>query len=170
MPCSIVSHRGLVGVSTGCPRATGMSLTRYAPFRRSPPEHCCPALPLDLHVLSLPLAFILSQDQTLLCIFLIFQVQSGTLNSFKEINALDSFFVFFGTCFLVLNLPVFSMNSVILSTFRCSFSDSLSLAQVLFRCPCFVTGLQRYTLFLSLQTFPKLFFIIFFLPPPSVSF
>ena len=28
-----------------------------------------PALPLDLHVLSLPLAFILSQDQTLLCIF-----------------------------------------------------------------------------------------------------
>ena len=26
------------------------------------------ALPLDLHVLSLPLAFILSQDQTLLCI------------------------------------------------------------------------------------------------------
>ena len=31
------------------------------------------ALPLDLHVLSLPLAFILSQDQTLLCIFLYFQ-------------------------------------------------------------------------------------------------
>ena len=28
-----------------------------------------PAMPLDLHVLSLPLAFILSQDQTLLCIF-----------------------------------------------------------------------------------------------------
>ena len=27
------------------------------------------ALPLDLHVLSLPLAFILSQDQTLHCIF-----------------------------------------------------------------------------------------------------
>ena len=29
------------------------------------------ALPLDLHVLSLPLAFILSQDQTLLCIYTI---------------------------------------------------------------------------------------------------
>ena len=28
-----------------------------------------PTLPLDLHVLSLPLAFILSQDQTLHCIF-----------------------------------------------------------------------------------------------------
>ena len=30
-----------------------------------------PAMPLDLHVLSLPLAFILSQDQTLHCIFYI---------------------------------------------------------------------------------------------------
>ena len=29
-----------------------------------------PALPLDLHVLSLPLAFILSQDQTLHCILI----------------------------------------------------------------------------------------------------
>ena len=61
----------LVGVSTGYPPVTGKLLTRYAPFRRSPPEYCYPALPLDLHVLSLPLAFILSQDQTLLCIFLI---------------------------------------------------------------------------------------------------
>ena len=58
----------LVGVSTGYPSVTGMLLTRYAPFRRSPPEYCYPALPLDLHVLSLPLAFILSQDQTLHCI------------------------------------------------------------------------------------------------------
>ena len=29
--------------------------------------YCYIALPLDLHVLSLPLAFILSQDQTLHC-------------------------------------------------------------------------------------------------------
>ena len=136
MPCSIVSHRGLVGVSTGCPRATGMSLTRYAPFRRSPPGRCRPALPLDLHVLSLPLAFILSQDQTLLCIFSISQVQSGTSN-FQEINALD-FFVF-GTCFLVLSLSVFSMN------YR-----------------CFSNGLQRYALFSSLQIFSD-FFLIFFI-------
>ena len=54
------------------PPVTGMLLTRYAPFRRSPPKYCYLALPLDLHVLSLPLAFILSQDQTLLCIFLYF--------------------------------------------------------------------------------------------------
>jgi hypothetical protein len=39
--------------------------TRYAPVRHS----CTPeeALPFDLHVLGLPLAFILSQDQTLHC-------------------------------------------------------------------------------------------------------
>ena len=41
--------------------------TRYAPVRRSPAEYCYSLLPLDLHVLSLPLAFILSQDQTLHC-------------------------------------------------------------------------------------------------------
>ena len=39
--------------------------TRYAPVRRSPPVYCYTVLPLDLHVLSLSLAFILSQDQTL---------------------------------------------------------------------------------------------------------
>ena len=60
----------------------GKLLTCYAPFRRSPPEYCYPALPLDLHVLSLPLAFILSQDQTLLCIFFIFlSLTPDTLNS-----------------------------------------------------------------------------------------
>ena len=42
--------------------------TCYSPVRRSPPKYCYLALPLDLHVLSLPLAFILSQDQTLRCI------------------------------------------------------------------------------------------------------
>ena len=58
-------------VSIAYPPVTGKLLTCYAPFRRSPPEYCYSALPLDLHVLSLPLAFILSQDQTLLCIFFI---------------------------------------------------------------------------------------------------
>ena len=42
--------------------------TRYAPVRRSPASYCYDPLPLDLHVLGLSLAFILSQDQTLRCI------------------------------------------------------------------------------------------------------
>ena len=94
MPWSIVSHRGLVGVSTGCPRATGMSLTRYAPFRRSPPEYCYPALPLDLHVLSLPLAFILSQDQTLHCIKNNVLLESWLLNFLKGIWQINTTFLF----------------------------------------------------------------------------
>ena len=59
---------GVLGqVSLGYPPVRGRLHTRYAPVRRSSPEYCYSALPLDLHVLSLPLAFILSQDQTLHC-------------------------------------------------------------------------------------------------------
>jgi hypothetical protein len=39
--------------------------TRYSAVRRSPPSSKLLALPLDLHVLGTPPAFILSQDQTL---------------------------------------------------------------------------------------------------------
>ena len=42
--------------------------TRYAPVRHSSASSKLDLLPFDLHVLSLPLAFILSQDQTLRCI------------------------------------------------------------------------------------------------------
>ena len=62
-------HRVLIHLSMACPRLMGRLHTRYSPVRRSPPGHCCPVMPLDLHVLSLPLAFILSQDQTLRCLF-----------------------------------------------------------------------------------------------------
>ena len=57
----------LVGVSPRYPPVQGRLHTRYAPVRRSPAEYCYSLLPLDLHVLGLPLAFILSQDQTLHC-------------------------------------------------------------------------------------------------------
>ena len=56
-----------MGFSPRYSPVAGRLHTRYAPVRRSPAEHCCSPLPLDLHVLSLPLAFILSQDQTLHC-------------------------------------------------------------------------------------------------------
>src|SRR3954463_9159551 len=54
------------GISFGFrsyPDVKGRLLTCYSPVRRS----CTPegALPLDLHVLSTPPAFVLSQDQTL---------------------------------------------------------------------------------------------------------
>ena len=60
---SAEDHGALIRLSTGYSPVAGRLHTRYAPVRRSQaPEG---ALPLDLHVLGLPLAFILSQDQTL---------------------------------------------------------------------------------------------------------
>ena len=45
-------------------------------------------LPLDLHVLSLPLAFILSQDQTLhRCSLIIFELRKIILTSQKDVFA-----------------------------------------------------------------------------------
>jgi hypothetical protein len=55
----------LIRLSTGYPPVMGRLHTCYSPVRRSSPSE--DVLPLDLHVLSLSLAFILSQDQTLLC-------------------------------------------------------------------------------------------------------
>jgi hypothetical protein len=57
------SYRVLATVSGGYPQVKGRLLTCYSPVRRSStPER---AFPLDLHVLSTPPAFVLSQDQTL---------------------------------------------------------------------------------------------------------
>ncbi len=59
----------LVPISQCYPPVIGRLHTRYAPVRRSPSNQSenFIMLPLDLHVLGLPLAFILSQDQTLHC-------------------------------------------------------------------------------------------------------
>ena len=61
-------YKVLVRLSTGYPNVVGRLHTCYSPIRRSPSEYCYPMMPLDLHVLGLSLAFILSQDQTLRCI------------------------------------------------------------------------------------------------------
>ena len=55
----------LIQISLGYPIVRGRLYTRYAPVRRSSAKCKHSLLPLDLHVLGLPLAFILSQDQTL---------------------------------------------------------------------------------------------------------
>ena len=56
-------HPALATVSHGYSGLRGRFLTCYSPVRRSPhPEGC---FSLDLHVLSAPPAFVLSQDQTL---------------------------------------------------------------------------------------------------------
>ena len=80
-------HRGSVPVSRSCPRVAGRLHTCDSPVRRSPPARCRAALPLDLHVLGLSLAFILSQDQTLhcMCLFCYFHCpRQGFLASRKK--------------------------------------------------------------------------------------
>ena len=62
------AYEVLFKISLGYPSVKGRLHTRYAPVRRSSAECKHSLLPLDLHVLGLPLAFILSQDQTLRCI------------------------------------------------------------------------------------------------------
>ena len=62
-PCRDRSYPVLATVSGSYPKAKGRLLTCYSPVRRSStPKR---AFPLDLHVLSTPPAFVLSQDQTL---------------------------------------------------------------------------------------------------------
>ena len=61
-------------------------------------------LPLDLHVLGLPLAFILSQDQTLHCILYISKLNPSTLDSIKRINALS---YCFGTLLVLKSFSIF---------------------------------------------------------------
>src|SRR3954464_7408321 len=62
-PCGARSYPVLAPVSEGYPKVQGRLLTCYSPVRRSStPKR---AFPLDLHVLSTPPAFVLSQDQTL---------------------------------------------------------------------------------------------------------
>src|SRR5687767_12696386 len=61
--CVTLSYPVLITVSGGYPKARGRLLTCYSPVRRSSTTEV--AFPLDLHVLSTPPAFVLSQDQTL---------------------------------------------------------------------------------------------------------
>ena len=63
--------RGLRGINPSFPGLSPcLGKVAYALLTRAPVavgSIATPTLPLDLHVLSLPLAFILSQDQTLHC-------------------------------------------------------------------------------------------------------
>ncbi len=66
IPCGIMMPWGInfrFRKLSPCQRQVAYALLTRAPVVSSPKT----LLPLDLHVLSLPLAFILSQDQTLRC-------------------------------------------------------------------------------------------------------
>ena len=111
--CGPLCYGVLVGVSTGYPPDTGKLLTRYAPLRRSPAEYCYSPLPLDLHVLSLPLAFILSQDQTLHCKLFLFLLACPDNCNFSEINVFSWYFVVLVLVLLSLVNDLFSFSAML---------------------------------------------------------
>ena len=67
-------HAVLAVVSNCCPPLKGRFLTRYSPVRHCPQLHLDESsirrFSFDLHVLSTPPAFVLSQDQTLYKLYL----------------------------------------------------------------------------------------------------
>ena len=167
-------HGVLVRISPGYPPITGRLHTCYSPVRRSPPKYCYLVLPLDLHVLGLSLAFILSQDQTLHCIsFFVF---------FLWLQHVPCFPYWRGTFLLVLlpkSFSDFKKFPFPYTTSCCCISSQRSLA------PSFsslsakaLSNLCYFLLFwdckvisfyLSFQIFFKIF-SGFFIPVPLLNF
>ena len=89
-----------------------------------------PALPLDLHVLSLPLAFILSQDQTLLCIFFFFVYSFSQLDpTYSSSRNRRSRLLYLGTC-LYLSFSIFNDLVPSLSERECKGKRLFRLIQI----------------------------------------
>ena len=95
-------------------------------------------LPLDLHVLSLSLAFILSQDQTLHCTFIFF-IRLSLNSSFIVVKNRRWYF-----------LPCTYTTFLLFSIFQ---RTCLRLRR---------NGLQSYNIFLNRQNISKKIFIFFF--------
>ena len=95
-------HAVLAVVSNCCPPLKGRFLTRYSPVRHCPllqlDESSFHRFSFDLHVLSTPPAFVLSQDQTL------YKMVSKRLSPFKSNQIIESFIMtslllFYSCCF-----------------------------------------------------------------------
>ncbi len=152
-------HAVLGGISPGYPSVTARLHTCYSPVRRSPAgeSKLPPPLPLDLHVLSLSLAFILSQDQTLRCCYLVsfsFQNQRRPRRAFVDptrVWRIDKVLLF-SSC-TTLNVYCKSFNVLVRIDFRCGVAEKL----------CKVTDN-----FSNHQIFLELFFQVFFRRPARV--
>ena len=136
LSCGGVSYGVLIFLSEGCSPVRARLHTRYAPVRRSPAKYCYFLLPLDLHVLGLSLAFILSQDQTLRCMTFLFCIFWGLFLLCSHEH---------------LRLFLFGAISLCQRTFTfCLFSESLSLFRL--------AVAKVRTFFVSLQIFFQVFF------------
>ena len=87
-------------------------------------------LPLDLHVLSLPLAFILSQDQTLHCIifYIILSLSLTLIILSKELTLLDKlYFSVLASCTII---SLF--NELLCLSFETRFSNGAAKVRIIF--------------------------------------
>ena len=123
-------------------------------------------LPLDLHVLSLPLAFILSQDQTLLCISFLYSLEFAPVCFPKEINALYCLYLSFIHYFQSTSVS-WLLRAIPAADLHRPYWPHSIYSNKLFRI-FFRNGLQRYALFYSFQIFLTLFFSFFIKKLPCI--
>ena len=118
--------------------------------------YCYTVLPLDLHVLSLSLAFILSQDQTLRC----------SNCSFISLARIPSLIVVQGLLLDGTHRYTRFRFLYYLSYYVNILKDRLAIAQQ----PSLLSRLrvQRYAFLLNHQTFPEVFFIVFLATPSPI--
>ena len=133
--------------------------------------YCYITLPLDLHVLSLPLAFILSQDQTLLCIFFISlsSIRHSQLSSNKKKSTLSITFRF-GTCYLYFVFSLFNDLCHTCTLPSASFWLPILSLMALSDHPCFKRDCKGRHFFLFCKLFSNFFCEFFLLPFPLFRF
>ena len=126
----------------------------YALLTRAPVADrsvATPSLPLDLHVLSLSLAFILSQDQTLRCLscsFIFLCHSDSQTNNLGSSRHLRSFFL------LTEGFRPLPSSCLFIASFQCSLRRFL-----------FGKRLQRYCLYFKPPNFSRTFFQVSFQEP-----
>jgi hypothetical protein len=137
----------LAAVSRCCPPVRGRLHTRYAPVRH---WYC---YPFDLHVLGLPLAFILSQDQTLHCkdhLYLDSFIKLTKCLRFRRISTLVHLTVVVAVCCLKSRSLLIFSSSLRQRTFSSSFATLVKTSKPYSAFPFsffrsfFQTGLQSY--------------------------
>jgi hypothetical protein len=146
-----------------CIRQVAYALRTRAPLATRPK----PVLPLDLHVLSLPLAFILSQDQTLRCNY------KSLIISFAQVNPLQKstklvHLAFFYAFVKILKNSFFTKNQhrfqcwppVMLPELHSLRLSTRSIPQLF---PLF--GAAKVIIVFILPKLYALFFVAFFLTP-----
>ena len=148
-PCDSWFYGGLIQISLGYTPVEGRLHTCYAPVRRSSAESKLSLLPLDLHVLGLPLAFILSQDQTLHRLIL------NIINNQKSINEVSKWL----DLSILVQAHKCTQTYAVVSNFQWTSFYPLAPLHNLTFCHNAKRGCKYKTLFIILQSFEPNFYL-----------